>query len=100
MSFIEKTLIKIIDCKYIFKLNIIFVFNKLRMNKNNENLITFIYSLNIYKYHVLFFELINDFANFQHYMNDMMFEFLNDFCQIYLDDIFIYNKTKKNIINI
>ena len=34
ISLIEKTLIKVIDCKYIFKLDIIVVFNKLRINFN------------------------------------------------------------------
>ena len=63
ISLIEKTLAKIIDCKFLFKLNIIFVFNKFRMNSQNENFIIFICSLNIYKYHVLFFELINDSIN-------------------------------------
>ena len=29
-------------------------------------------------------------------MNDIFFEYLNDFCQAYLNDIFIYNKIKKN----
>ena len=60
---IKKTLIKVIDCKYIFKLNIIFVFNRLRINFDNEKFIIFIIFLKIYKYHVLFFELINNFAN-------------------------------------
>ena len=52
---IEKILIRVIDCKYIFKLNIISIFNKFRINFNNENFITFICFLNIYKYHVFFF---------------------------------------------
>ena len=94
---IEKTSIKIIECKYIFKLNIISALNKLRMHSNNENLITFICLLNIYKYHVFSFELTNDSISFQHYMNDLLFEFLSDFCQVYLNDIFIYNKIKKKI---
>ena len=42
ISLIEKTLIKIIDFKYFIKLNIIVVFNKLCMNSNSENFITFI----------------------------------------------------------
>ena len=50
---IEKTLIKIIDFKYFIKLNIIVVFNKLRMNSNNENFITFIIFLNFYKYKIV-----------------------------------------------
>ena len=28
-------------------------------------------------------------------MNDLLFEYLNKFCQIYLNNIFIYNKTRK-----
>ena len=28
-------------------------------------------------------------------MNDLLFEYLNVFCQVYLDDILIYNKTRK-----
>ena len=60
ISLIEKTLARVIDCKFLSKLNIISTFNKLRMNSQNEELIIFICSLDIYKYHVLFFELIND----------------------------------------
>ena len=69
---IEKTLIKVIDSKYLIKLNIIAAFNKLRMNSDSENLITFITSLSLYKYKVLLFELINDPTNYQHYMNDVL----------------------------
>ena len=92
---IEKTLIKVIDFKYFIKLNIIVVFNKLRMNSNSENFITFIISLNFYKYKILFFEFINDSINYQHYMNDVLWNYINDFVQCYLNDIFIYNKTRK-----
>ena len=60
---IKKTLTRVIDCKYILKLNIIFVFNCLRINFDNEKFIIFIIFLRNYKYHVLFFELINDFVN-------------------------------------
>ena len=95
ISLIEKTLTRVIDCKFLFKLNIISIFNKLRMNSQSENLIIFICSLNIYKYHVLFFELINDSISWQHYMNDLLFEYINHFCQVYLNDIFIYSKTRK-----
>ena len=31
-------------------------------------------------------------------MNDLLFHFFNNFCQIYLDDIFIYSKFKKEHI--
>ncbi len=43
---------------------------------------------------MLLFDLINDSASFQQYMNDVLWDFLNDFCQVYLDDILIYSKTQ------
>ena len=60
-------------------MNIIIAFNKLRMYSNNENFITFVISLKAYKYRVLSFELINDLIIYQQYMNDIFFEYLNDF---------------------
>ena len=92
---IKKTLIKIIDCKYLIKLNVIIAFNKLRMYSDSEKLIIFIILMKVYKYYVLLFNLTNDSFNYQHYMNDMLWEFLNDFYSIYLDDILVYNKTYK-----
>ena len=62
---IKKIIKKIIECKYFIKLNIIAVFNKLRMHLNNENYTIFITILNVYKYHVLSFDLINEFSSFQ-----------------------------------
>ena len=95
---INKTLIKFIKCKYIMKLNIIAVFNKLRIHLKNKNLITFICSLKVYKYYVFSFNLTNDSFNYQHYINDILFEFLNEFIQCYLNDILIYSKIKKKHI--
>ena len=62
--FIDETLIKFIKCKYIMKLNIIAVFNRLQMHSKNKNLIIFIFSLKVYKYYVLSFNLTNDFFNY------------------------------------
>jgi len=31
-------------------------------------------------------------------MNDVLFEYLNDFCQVYLNDVLIYSKTLKKYI--
>ena len=93
---IEETLARVIDCKHIFKLDIIAAFNKLRMNPDSEDFTTFICSLGIYKYHVLPFGLTNGPASWQQYMNDMLFEFINKFCQVYLNDILIYSKNRKN----
>ncbi len=92
---IDETLARIQDSKYLTRLNIIVVFNKLRMHSSSEDLTIFIISFDFYKYHVMSFELINDSAFYQHYMNDVLFNYLHQFCQIYLDDIIIYSKTLK-----
>ena len=65
------------------------------MHLNNENYITFITALEAYKYRVLLFKLTNESIFFQQYMNDVLWEFLNDFCQAYLNDILIYSKIRK-----
>ncbi len=95
LSLINKTLACIQESKYLTWLNIIVAFNKLRMHSDSEDLTIFIIFFNFYKYYVMFFELINESTFYQHYMNDVLFEYLHQFCQIYLDDIIIYSKILK-----
>jgi len=95
LSFIDEMIDKIVDCKHLTRLNIIFAFNKLHMHLDSENYTIFIIALEAYKSKILSFELTNNSVSFQQYMNDVLWDFLNDFCQAYLDDILIYNKTQK-----
>ncbi len=92
---IDETFAHIQESKYLTQLNIIVAFNKLQMHSNNEDLTIFIIIFNSYKYHVILFELINELTFYQHYMNDMLFEYLHQIYQIYLDDIIIYSKILK-----
>ncbi len=92
---IDKVLAWIQDSKYLTWLNIIITFNKLCISTESENLITFVTFFNVYKYRVMLFELINDSAFFQHYINNVLFECLHKFCQTYLNDILIYSKILK-----
>jgi len=85
---------KIVDCKHLTQLDIISTFNKLQMHSNSENYTIFIIALEAYKSKMLLFKLINDSISFQQYINDVLWDFLNDFCQVYLDDILIYSKTQ------
>jgi len=95
LSLIDETFTCIQDSRYLIWLNIIVIFNKLRMHLSSEDLTIFIISFDFYKYHVMSFELINDSTFYQHYMNNVLFNYLYQFCQIYLDDIIIYSKTLK-----
>ncbi len=95
LSLIDKTLTCIQESKYLTQLNIIVTFNKLHIHSDNEDLIIFIIFFDFYKYHMMFFKLINNSTFYQHYMNDVLFDYLHQFYQIYLDDIIIYSKTLK-----
>ncbi len=92
---INEVLAWIQDSKYLIWLKIIVAFNKLCMSTESENLITFVTFFNVYKYKVMLFELINESTFFQHYINDVLFDCLHKFCQIYLNDILIYSKILK-----
>ncbi len=95
LSLIDEIIDKIVSCKHLTRLNIISAFNKLQMHLDSENYITFITALKAYKYRVLSFKLTNESIFFQQYMNDVLWDFLNDFCQVYLNDILIYSKMRK-----
>ena len=69
------------------------------MYLNNEDFIIFITSLSIFKYKVLSFNLINELMFYQQYMNEILFNFLNYFIQVYLNDILIYSKIYREHIN-
>ena len=69
---INKMIDKIINCKHLTQLNIIFAFNKLCMHLDSENYTIFIIALKAYKSKILSFELTNDSILFQQYMNDVL----------------------------
>ena len=94
LSLIDEMIGKIVNCKHLTQLNIISIFNKLRMHSDSENYTIFIIALEAYKSKMLSFKLINDSVLFQQYINDVLWDFLNNFCQVYLDDILIYSKTQ------
>jgi len=80
LSLIDEIIDKIVNCKHLTRLNIISAFNKLQMHFNSKNYIIFITALKAYKYKMLSFKLINELIFFQQYINDILWNFLNDFC--------------------
>ena len=50
----------------------------------------------LYKYMIMSFKLINASATFQTYINNVLREHLNMFVVIYLDNILVYLKNKKD----
>jgi len=95
LPLIDEVIGKLRGCKFLTRLDIIAAFNKIRMHRNSEDLTTFITALGQYKYRVLSFDLTNDPSIFQQYVNEVLWENLNIFCQAYLNDILVYSKTRK-----
>jgi hypothetical protein len=70
----------------------------MRIYPDSEELTTFRTRYSIYKYKVLPFGLTNGPATFQRYINDIFFDFLDNFVTAYLDDILIYSKNELEYI--
>ena len=79
LPLINKTLARIAKYKYLTKIDIIAAFNSLRISLDSEALTTFITSIGAYIYKVMPFGLTNGPATWQHYINDVFFEYLNEF---------------------
>jgi hypothetical protein len=97
LSLIEKTFAHLRKIKYFIKLDIRQTFHRVRItNAEFEDFTTFKIRFETYKYRVLSFELWNEFATYQHYINNVFFDFLNDFVFAYINDILIYSNSKKS----
>lgn len=88
----EETLARISRAKIFTKLDIRQAFHRIRMDADSEELTSFRTRYGQYKCKVLPFGLTNGPATFQHYMNDILFEYLDDFCTAYMDDILIFSE--------
>ena len=91
---ISKIVNRLNRVKIFIKFNIIVVFNKLKIKKDDKFLIAFRTRFELFEYLIMLFKLCNDFASFHSYINDALREYLNNFCIAYLDDILIYNDNK------
>ena len=91
LSLISEILNRLNHVKIFTKLNIIFVFNRLRIKKEDEALTIFRTRFDFFEYLIMFFDLCNEFISFQEYINDIFRKHLNKFYIAYLNDILIYN---------
>jgi hypothetical protein len=88
---IDETLAWIANAKIFTKLDICQAFHRIRIDADSEELTTFRTRYGTYKYQVLLFGLTNGPATYQRYMNEVLFDYLDNFCTVYLDDILIYS---------
>ena len=92
LPLIDETLARISNAKIFTKLDIRQAFHRIRMDPASEELTTFRTRYGTYKCQVLPFGLTNGPATYQRYMNEVLFDYLDEFCTAYLDDILIYSE--------
>ena len=93
-------LIKVIlECIYkakiYSKINIIAAFNCLHMQQGEEWKTAFRTRYGLYEYLLMPFGLANVPSSFQNFINDILYEMLDEFYTTYIDDILIYSNSKK-----
>ena len=91
---IDELLARPHKAKIFTKLDIRAAFNKIRMDPDSEEYTTFRTRYGTYKTKVLPFGLCNGPATYQRYMNDVLIDYLDNFCIAYLDDILIYSESE------
>ena len=86
---IQEILNRLVKIKYFTKLNIVVVFNKIRMVENEKWKTVFRTRYGFFKSLIMNFGLFGVPSIFQNYINDILYEHLNTFCSIFIDNIFI-----------
>jgi len=96
LPLIEETVSRIVQAKWFSKIDIRQAFHRLRMmDPESEDLTTFATRFGNYKFNVMPFGLCTAPSYFQRFMNDSFMDMMDRYVSIYLDDILIYSKTRK-----
>jgi hypothetical protein len=91
LPLIDETLARIANAKIFIKLDIRQAFHRIRIDADSKELTTFRTRYGTYKYQVLPFGLTNGPVTYQRYINEVLFDYLDNFCTTYLNNILIYS---------
>ena len=91
LPLISETLDRLRMAKVYTRLDLREGYHHLRIAEGDEWKTAFRTRYGLFEYKVMPFGLTNAPASFQRFMNDVLREFLDDFCVVYLDDILIYS---------
>jgi hypothetical protein len=91
---IDETLARISSIKVFTKLDIRQAFHRIHIDPDSEEYTTFRTRYRAYKYKVIPFGLTNSPIIYQRYINNILFDYLDVFYTVYLDDILIYSDNK------
>lgn len=95
LPLIRETLDAICNAKIYTKLDVIAAFNRVRIAEGHEWKTAFITRFGLYESLVTPFGLCGAPATFQRYINDTLYDILNDYATAYLDDVLIYSSNAK-----
>jgi hypothetical protein len=95
LPLIDETLARLRYTKFFIKLDIRQAFYRIRIKEEDKDLTTFRTRFGSFKYRIMPFGLTNGPASYQYYINDVLFNYLDQFASAYLDDILIYSETFK-----
>ena len=95
LPLIAETMARLKKAIVFTKINIRQAFHKLRMAIESEDATTFASQFGAYKWKVMPFGLTGGPASWQRFINNLLWEYLNDFCTAYLDNILIYSTSMK-----
>ena len=98
LSFIDESLNRLIKVRIYTSFDMIAIYNRLRIQENDEWKIAFKTRYEHFKYIVLFFDFINVFATFQNFVNKILTKRFDLCVIIYLNDIVIYFMNRKQHI--
>jgi len=90
LSLIYETLQNIRQVQWYSKLNFIVTFHKIQIAAENEWKIAFYMRYKLYEWMMTSFKLLNVSSTFQRYINWVLWDFLNKFCSVYVNDILIF----------
>jgi hypothetical protein len=93
LPLIDETLARLGYTKFFIKLDIRQAFYRIRIKEEDKDFTTFRTRFGSFKYRVMPFGLTKGPASYQHYINDVLFDYLDQFASVYLDDILIYSET-------
>ncbi len=95
LSLIAELQDRLQSVQWFMKFNIFEAFNWIRIKEEDEWKTVFCTQLEDYKYLIMSFKLINASVMFQTFVNNVLWCYLNQFIIVYLNDILVYSKTKK-----
>ncbi len=93
---ISRLLDQLNHAKVYTKIDLCGAYNLVRIWKNNEWKMVFRTCYNHFEYVVMPFGLNNTLVGFQHLMNDVIPEYLDDFMVFYIDEIFVLSKNMED----